>query len=303
MIYPRRHQPPAAVADHYDSLDRWYREIWGEHVHHGLWEKGGERPEEAVVLLSQRVAEALALEPGQDVCDVGCGYGATARLFTSDYDVHVTGYTLSQAQAAYARAAALDAEWPVYHVVDWLDNGLAEASFDAVYSIESSEHFEDKPAFFAEARRLLRPGGKLAVCAWLTAETPSKFAIKHGLEPICFEGCLPGLGSETDYRTLIEESRLNLVRFDDWSNQVWRTWPICAGRMAKRLLHDKEAWRFLMGGPESRVFARSVLRIWLAYRLGWLRYGLFVAGKKLSVVSGQLSGKKKASGVGRPGPS
>ena len=39
------------VADHYDELDPFYREIWGEHVHHGLWESGEETIEEAVVNL------------------------------------------------------------------------------------------------------------------------------------------------------------------------------------------------------------------------------------------------------------
>ena len=39
------------VADHYDELDPFYREIWGEHVHHGLWESGKETIEEAVVNL------------------------------------------------------------------------------------------------------------------------------------------------------------------------------------------------------------------------------------------------------------
>ncbi|HEY5768321.1 MAG TPA: hypothetical protein VIS71_00630, partial [Terrimicrobium sp.] len=45
------------VADHYDELDRFYREIWGEHVHHGFWERGDETPEEAVVNLVASVAK------------------------------------------------------------------------------------------------------------------------------------------------------------------------------------------------------------------------------------------------------
>jgi tocopherol O-methyltransferase len=32
------------IGDHYDELDHYYREIWGEHVHHGLWERGDETP-------------------------------------------------------------------------------------------------------------------------------------------------------------------------------------------------------------------------------------------------------------------
>ncbi len=29
--------PRTAIADHYDALDPFYRSVWGEHVHHGLW--------------------------------------------------------------------------------------------------------------------------------------------------------------------------------------------------------------------------------------------------------------------------
>ena len=30
------------AASHYDDLDQFYREIWGEHVHHGVWFTGKE---------------------------------------------------------------------------------------------------------------------------------------------------------------------------------------------------------------------------------------------------------------------
>jgi tocopherol O-methyltransferase len=40
MIVPRTVQTAESVARHYDTLDRFYREIWGEHVHHGLWRGG-----------------------------------------------------------------------------------------------------------------------------------------------------------------------------------------------------------------------------------------------------------------------
>ena len=42
MIVPRRAMATSDVADHYDELDVFYREVWGEHVHHGLWRTGRE---------------------------------------------------------------------------------------------------------------------------------------------------------------------------------------------------------------------------------------------------------------------
>ena len=78
MIHPNRPQTTGAVAAHYDELDPFYREVWGEHVHHGYWPSGRESPAEAADALVRLVADRLDLEPGQAVCDIGCGYGATA---------------------------------------------------------------------------------------------------------------------------------------------------------------------------------------------------------------------------------
>ena len=44
MIASSQEIRPEAVASHYDELDRFYRDIWGEHVHHGLWLRGEETP-------------------------------------------------------------------------------------------------------------------------------------------------------------------------------------------------------------------------------------------------------------------
>jgi tocopherol O-methyltransferase len=73
MIRPRSSQTPADVAAHYDTLDPFYRELWGEHVHHGYWRTGDETPKDAADALVGLVAERLDLAPGQTVCDIGCG--------------------------------------------------------------------------------------------------------------------------------------------------------------------------------------------------------------------------------------
>src|SRR5262245_359341 len=92
----------AAVARHYDQLDPFYRDIWGEHVHHGLWRSPHDAPDRAVEQLIDHVASALELSQGDTVVDVGAGYGATARYLAPRYGVNVTGYTISAAQQDFA---------------------------------------------------------------------------------------------------------------------------------------------------------------------------------------------------------
>ncbi len=102
---------------------------------------------------------------GARVCDVGCGYGATARLLAADYGAEVTAITVSAAQHQFASEKDPASRNPRYVLCDWLKNDLPPESFDAVIAIESSEHMHDKPAFFAEAHRVLRPGGRCVVTA------------------------------------------------------------------------------------------------------------------------------------------
>jgi tocopherol O-methyltransferase len=63
MIHPYSKQAPGDVAAHYDTLDQFYREIWGEHVHHGYWRTGHETPEDAAAALVELVADRLDLMP------------------------------------------------------------------------------------------------------------------------------------------------------------------------------------------------------------------------------------------------
>src|SRR6185312_6729124 len=102
MILPTHPQTVTAVARHYDVLDPFYRELWGEHVHHGYWAGGRETPEEAADALVELLAERLALAPGQRICDIGCGYGATAERLAESFGLDVTGLTVSATQAVRA---------------------------------------------------------------------------------------------------------------------------------------------------------------------------------------------------------
>lgn len=270
-----------AVASHYDELDPFYRSLWGEHVHHGLWESGHESPAEAVIAMSRRVALRAGIEPGQRVCDVGCGYGGTARLLARDYGTKVTGITVSQRQ--YEEALARGGENPRFILGDWLENDLPDESFDAVIAIESTEHLPDVALGIREMARVLVPGGKLVICAWMAGPAPGKWERRHLLEPICREGCLIGMGDETDYRRWISDAGLVLQGTEDLSRQVRRTWPTCIWRTMVSFIEDEETRRFLLDDHErNRVFAITLLRIWAAYLSGALRYAIFTAEKRNS---------------------
>jgi tocopherol O-methyltransferase len=264
------------VRGHYDELDRVYRAIWGEHVHHGYWRANRASDDQATVALVELVAERLGLEAGQAVCDIGCGYGATAEHLAERYRVHVTGITISEQQRRIADAREPAAGTFVCVNRDWLANGMPDASFERVIAIESSEHMVDKERFFAEAARVLRPGGRLVVCAWLARSDPTAFEIKHVLEPICREGRLPSLGSREDYQAFARAAGFVATDYQDISRQVSRTWSIVARRVAAKLVTDAGFRRFAFSPTtRNRSFLFALPRLILAYRIGAMRYGVF----------------------------
>lgn len=275
MIVPDISQNAVAVADHYDELDPIYRRVWGEHVHHGLWETGRETPGEAVEALVDTVGDRLALIPGQACADIGCGYGSTARRLAVMRGVRVTGFTLSAEQARYAAVHSMPSV--DIQVRDWLDNGLADAAADAAWAIESSEHMVDKPRFFAEAHRVLAPGGRFIICAWLAETDASDWKVRHLLEPICREGRLPSLGTREEYEAMAMAAGFTITGYEDVSRRVARTWPICAGRLLKALFVDREIRRVAFGA--RNLFVLSLPRMILAYRTGAMRYGIFTLEK------------------------
>jgi tocopherol O-methyltransferase len=266
----------ADIARHYDALDGLYREVWGEQVHHGLWRTGRESLAQARIQLEELVAGETAAAAGHRVCDIGCGYGAVARLLVEKQEAQVTAMTISPAQHAEAVRRNEGRTNPLFLVGDWLENELPSASFDAAIAVESSEHMPDKAAFFGEACRILRPGGRLVVTSWLTREAPSPWQRRWLLEPICRESRMPQIGTAGEYRRLASMAGLAVGRYQEITGQTAKTWQAIVGTFLRHLARHPAALRLLLDRrAHHEVFALTIARVWLAFRTGAMRYGVF----------------------------
>jgi tocopherol O-methyltransferase len=274
VIQSSKPASPDEVAAHYDALDSFYREIWGEHVHHGLWRTGRETRAEAAQALCEAVADELGLSAGACVCDVGCGYGATARFLANVRGFDVTGVTISRAQCEFARSVEPGAANPQYVAADWLTNELPDGSFDGAIAVESSEHMPSLRGFFQQAHRVLRADGRLVVTAWLAAEAASAWQRRILLEPICREGRMPAMSTAGEYGRAAELERFELLRFQDWTREVAPTWPGIAWTFVRTLVGKPRYFRILLHA-RNWAFAVAAVRLTLAYRGGAMRYGVF----------------------------
>jgi cyclopropane-fatty-acyl-phospholipid synthase len=165
----RRHsvlRDKRAVTHHYDLSNEYFALFLDESMTYScaLWSRGAETLEEAQRAKLELVCTKLALQPGQRVLDVGCGWGSFAIHAAREHGAHVTGITLSEPQAALAReraAAAGVGDRVDIRVMDYRE--LGGEAFDAIASIGMVEHVGSVniDAYAAKLASLLRPGGRL----------------------------------------------------------------------------------------------------------------------------------------------
>jgi tocopherol O-methyltransferase len=275
---PEFHVEIDDVRKHYDRLSFLYRLFWGEHLHHGYWDADLSSGQ-AQVRLMERLAERARVPHGACVLDIGCGLGGSAFWLADRFDCNVTGMTISPVQArmankkAKARGLSDRVQFEVQDANQWQPQ---PESVDMVWIMESSEHFQDKKGFFARCASALKPGGVLAVCAWLRRDGPPKSEDEQKLVATIGEAMLSAsLDGLSDYKRWMREAGLTVEVAEDITRYVERTWDQCT-RMAERPL-IKHLLCFT--SASTRRFVQSFPLMKQAYAEGAMAFGLFVARK------------------------
>jgi ubiquinone/menaquinone biosynthesis C-methylase UbiE len=124
------------------------------------------------------------LRDGLRVLDVGCGIGGTVAVLGDSYDrMELTGLNIDGAQLEVARASVRQHPGNRY---DWVEADacalpFADASVDRVLAIECIFHFGSRRRFFAEAARVVCPGGRLVFSDFVAS--PALRAVRGNLQP------------------------------------------------------------------------------------------------------------------------
>src|SRR3954453_19603281 len=155
-----------AVRHHYDVSNDFFALFLDDSMTYScaIFSRGAATLEDAQRTKLELVCTKLELQPGQRVLDVGCGWGSFGLPPAAEHGVHVTGITLSEAQAALARERAREAglaDRVDVRVMDYRE--LRGEVFDAIASIGMVEHVGSAniDLYVDHLRSVLAPGGRL----------------------------------------------------------------------------------------------------------------------------------------------
>ena len=160
--------------------------------------------------------ELAAPTKGMHVLDVGCGIGGPARWLAAKYGCRVSGIDLTEEFIAVAKD--LTARCRLGHLVDVrqgtaLDLPFPAATFDLVWCQNVSMNIADKPRFYREIRRVLKPGARLSS----TEMAAGPGGAPHYPLPWAREPSISFLMPPAEMRGLMEAAGFRIVEWRDGS--------------------------------------------------------------------------------------
>ena len=262
------------ITFHYDLGNAFYRQWLDSTMQYSsaIFTGEGQSLEEAQQDKLRWIVDLLAIKPGQEVLEIGCGWGALAEAMALEAGALVTGITLSPAQLAFAQERLAReglADRADLRIEDYRDT---TGQYDRIASIEMIEAvgMEYWPSYFKMLHDRLKPGGRAVLQAITIAEDRFEAYRKKPdfIQRYIFPGgCLP---TKTALRNGLAEAGLRLVERHDFGESYARTLA---------------AWRarFLAAWPriEAQGFDAAFRRLWeyyLSYCEAGFRTGIIDVG-------------------------
>jgi cyclopropane-fatty-acyl-phospholipid synthase len=171
--------PEKANEQHYEIPAAFFGQVLGPHRKYSScwWPEGTTTLEGAEAAALAATCERAGLADGQDVLELGCGWGSLTLWMAARYPrSRITAVSNSRSQRAWIEAQARDRGLGNVRILTCDMNDFeAGARFDRIVSVEMFEHLRNWPEAFRRVRGWLRDDGRFFMHVFVHRSTPYAF--------------------------------------------------------------------------------------------------------------------------------
>jgi MPBQ/MSBQ methyltransferase len=214
------------------------------------------------LLPTERLSQRAGIKAGDRVLDAGAGMGGPARYIAQTYDAEVTGIDLTDPYletAAYLNELTGLSDRVSLQRADVTAMPFDDQTFDVVWTQHAAQSIPDKPAFFAELFRVLKPGGRAVVHDLFRGPgSPVHFPAFWGPDD-----SISFLSTDAEMRQMLEDAGFEAVHWKDTTEEA---------RAANAAMHEEGAKNeleaetiegldiFLLFGEETLIMAENSVK-------------------------------------------
>ena len=246
-----------------------------------------QRPDDSLETAQEQkldlICRKLMLAPGEQLLDIGCGWGGLIFWAAEHYDVRCLGVTLSQQQHDYVAGEIQRrglSERVAVRLLDYREIS-EEQPFDKIASVGMFEHVgrSNLGRYFAKIHRLLKPGG-LVMNHGITSAGVGTLGLRSGISDFIDKYVFPG-GELVHASNVIEALASVGLEFVDaeslrphYARTLWH-W-------VDRLEAKADEARTLIGEKKFRIWRIYMAGSAHAFAHGWMSLSQIVAGRPLA---------------------
>jgi tocopherol O-methyltransferase len=229
--------------------------------------------------LTRHLADKARIKRGDRVLDVGCGIGGSSLWLSENLKASTLGITISQAQLEIARRLAKERNANSTFLLMNAEEMQFDETFDVIWAVACSTHFQNQGKFVESASAFLKPGGRFVIFDWMSNENVIDINNDRYLKPVNEGMLLASLCSTNTYLELFIRNSYRITYSEDVTNYTVKTWDD-----AISVIKDPGIFKYATRINKKEIaqilhFFKSVRAMKAAIKKGKMKAAIIVAEK------------------------